>query len=69
MMIFNESQYKNTFCADSSDSDSRYTVRKTYLLKSKAKKLQNRIFIILLQNHKYYILLSNQQNRHYILCF
>ena len=48
MMIFNESQYKNTFCADSSDSDSRYTVRKTYLLKSKAKKLQNRIFIILL---------------------
>ena len=48
MMIFNESRYKNTFCADSSDSDSRYTVRKTYLLKSKAKKLQNRIFIILL---------------------
>ena len=45
MMIFNESRYKNTFCADSSDSDSRYTVRKTYLLKSKAKKLQNRILL------------------------
>ena len=29
----------------------------------------NRIFIILLENRKYYILLSNQLNKHYILYF